>query len=938
MIRLNTLMKGAYAVSALALLPSVLSADAPTNLTGWGFTSDGGFTMSEPVPGTVSLTATSPSTGSGASQVSFRTQFDRIVLTPGDSLTLTGTLEISSSIPDGNAYLGWSWARMGLFDSHDNAGTLASNTWSETDNTGFSGYLLVLPTSSSGANIGWGAGESGAAGGMLKGNTTAWYSQDGGAGLGGAAQSPDTAGIGPGAHNFELRVTRLGSYLTKFDYLFRSTGTDTYILQDTVYDRGVNSDGTPAALAFDSMGFSTSSSSFTDMVLSDVQVTYLSGPSTDPNSLYDFETTDGLDDWFACPAAERVRRTTLSGGTINDLGALAITMPDGFINWGAQLSVPSYSDIYQAIRAAKEASVDLVRYAIRFDVTLLSTNSGGYTGEVNAFAALQSGSHIKQWGTGESEPLTMTWDSDKTGTFTADLSLCEMDMSAATLNFYIGLQADTASAYTVLIDNVRLAELEPTTELRQEVAHKYLNTNVDADGYACPDGMGWAWVSEYPFIYSYDLDAWREPTSEYTFGWLWMSGNFNTGTWFWDYYTEKWFYSDRASWPWAYFHEDDQWVYLADGGFAIVRSYEQTPDALVLNDGVTEVTTANWETRRSEIKELFMEHMYGHIFEEPEIEILSETEWTDNTYYGVKSKVLTVQMTVGENSVTTSMYVDLPLTASEENPMPVIMTKEDLFNWGGTLYDMSQSSRKPYTDLGWAGAGINFTDFAPDSTDARTGLYYDLYGEDADTGALMVWAWCYSRLIDVLEMKAFPEIDLTKIGVTGHSRYGKCSLLAGAFDERITLTAPSHSGSGGTGSFMNWFAGAEPINASAGGSGFWYCPNFQNYKDAPQTLPVDTHLLTCLVAPRGLIQIEGTNDSGTGPKAVQLSYMAAARVYKALGAENMLGIRFRPVGHVGNDGDVISFANFLWFEGTLDEGFNFLPYPIEPEPVVPMFD
>jgi hypothetical protein len=46
-------------------------------------------------------------------------------------------------------------------------------------------------------------------------------------------------------------------------------------------------------------------------------------------------------------------------------------------------------------------------------------------------------------------------------------------------------------------------------------------------------------VSDYPYVYSYDLDGWRGGTADYSYGWLWAYGNVSTGAWFWDFFTEN---------------------------------------------------------------------------------------------------------------------------------------------------------------------------------------------------------------------------------------------------------------------------------------------------------------------------------------------------------------------------------------------------------------
>lgn len=46
-----------------------------------------------------------------------------------------------------------------------------------------------------------------------------------------------------------------------------------------------------------------------------------------------------------------------------------------------------------------------------------------------------------------------------------------------------------------------------------------------------------------------------------------------------------------------------------------------------------------------------------------------------------------------------------------------------------------------------------------------------------------------------------PEIDSSRVGVTGCSRLGKGALAAGLFDTRITVTMPMSSGVQGLGPY-----------------------------------------------------------------------------------------------------------------------------------------
>jgi len=65
---------------------------------------------------------------------------------------------------------------------------------------------------------------------------------------------------------------------------------------------------------------------------------------------------------------------------------------------------------------------------------------------------------------------------------------------------------------------------------------------------------------------------------------------------------------------------------------------------------------------------------------------------------------------------------------------------------------------------------------------------------------MMAWAWgtnLTSRIIDVLESSPELKINTSNIAMTGCSRNGKGAMVAVAFDERIVLTIPQKSSSGG---------------------------------------------------------------------------------------------------------------------------------------------
>src|SRR5574338_1056325 len=64
-----------------------------------------------------------------------------------------------------------------------------------------------------------------------------------------------------------------------------------------------------------------------------------------------------------------------------------------------------------------------------------------------------------------------------------------------------------------------------------------------------------------------------------------------------------------------------------------------------------------------------------------------------------------------------------------------------------------------------------------------------------DWGALRAWAWGASRALDYFETDK--DVDAKQVGIEGHSRYGKASLVAMAYDKRFAIGYISSSGEAG---------------------------------------------------------------------------------------------------------------------------------------------
>lgn len=367
---------------------------------------------------------------------------------------------------------------------------------------------------------------------------------------------------------------------------------------------------------------------------------------------------------------------------------------------------------------------------------------------------------------------------------------------------------------------------------------------------------------------------------------------------------------------------------LAATPVADLPEVKELVDPFKFNDGSRVKTPADWAKRREEIKTLLADYEYGHLPPAPEEMEVSVGEPTPFGDSGAKELPVELTLRQDDRELVLNLRVVLP---SGSDKVPVLI-QPTFINRRNQPVNQELANRFPdpalqVVDRGYAYAEFLAPEVAADNKEqARKSGIYELLGDDINCGGLMAWAWGFHRVIDALE--EIERIDTDKVVVTGHSRYGKAALVAGAFDDRIAVTAPSHSGCGGAAPYRFIYGKSEQLHNVVGAFPYWFQPKFGEFVDHVDQLPFDQHLLLAAVAPRALLSTEGTEDYWINPEGSQLTYLAAKEVYKFLDAEDKISIHFREVGHIPNNGDVLDFADHVFFDKPLDAQFGKLPYPV----------
>jgi len=348
------------------------------------------------------------------------------------------------------------------------------------------------------------------------------------------------------------------------------------------------------------------------------------------------------------------------------------------------------------------------------------------------------------------------------------------------------------------------------------------------------------------------------------------------------------------------------------------------PDPLVTADGKTITTPEQWLQHREAVKHILEHYALGHAPPPPGNvaghELVSRMLADGQTSYRL------VHLTFGPGEkLGFDISIFLPAeTNGIQAPFPVIVQPSfsaisdsppppatNAMASGATTAPAKKSPglRTPNTpevaarqyaealNRGYAIVTFYYQDCGQDGGDYRQTGFFPAY-PDYDWADLRAWAWGMSRCVDYLETQTFA--DKTKLIALGHSRLGKTTLVAGAFDERFALCAPAGSGCAGTGAYRfngKTRGGKEGLEDIVKNFPQWTIPGLADFSNRVERLPFDQHWLIDLVAPRLFIAADGLNDSAASVNALVQSYLAAKPVYALLGVPDHLGINYRPGPH-----------------------------------------
>jgi hypothetical protein len=386
------------------------------------------------------------------------------------------------------------------------------------------------------------------------------------------------------------------------------------------------------------------------------------------------------------------------------------------------------------------------------------------------------------------------------------------------------------------------------------------------------------------------------------------------------------------------------------------------PDVMTMLDGSKVTTSVQWRARREEMKAILEHYELGHA--PPPPGNISGQDIQSRTVLDDAVKYRLVHLKFGPDA---KLGFDIAIfMPAKDGPFPTIINPSFFSTPGiGFTHEASAITNKSgdvsepavtnsaqarllakmpvdpekaargFENLlqrGYAIVTYRYTQCGEDNPNFRTNSFYPAY-PNYDWGVLLGWAWGLSRVVDYLETQPF--VDTNKIIALGHSRLGKLTMVATAFDERISLGAPAGSSGAGTGAYRfcgPGRGGKEGVEDMTRKFPYYFVPRLAEFTGQMEKLPFDAHWFVALTAPRPWISIEGTEDQNCVPNAVKQTVLAAKPVYEFLGVStDRVGVNYEPHRHALTADDwnaVLDFAD-QQLRG-IDHHRRFDQFPPEP--------
>ena len=317
------------------------------------------------------------------------------------------------------------------------------------------------------------------------------------------------------------------------------------------------------------------------------------------------------------------------------------------------------------------------------------------------------------------------------------------------------------------------------------------------------------------------------------------------------------------------------------------------PDALTFLDGSKVQTLADWERRKKEIKNLWCEYFIGHYPEEVPVLLSAEAVKTEKQKDGAMRKRIVLTFDT-PNKKSFEIEVWEP-TGMNRNTSPLFLTqpRDYQIQWA------EEAVKRGYIACLYPGLDTHHNEKDYPDYQNIWRVFKDEYPEAGWASSLGIQAWLASRALDYLLDRNYGyKIDTNAVCIAGHSRYGKQSIYAAAFDERFKTVVARSSGTPTGCSYR--FASRQTFMESVSDDDCpkaWVLDDLSDFYGRENELPVEGNALMATIAPRNLMIHTAYNDGSDPTFGVERNYLSAKKVYEFLGATNNIYLSYRTGQH-----------------------------------------
>lgn len=297
----------------------------------------------------------------------------------------------------------------------------------------------------------------------------------------------------------------------------------------------------------------------------------------------------------------------------------------------------------------------------------------------------------------------------------------------------------------------------------------------------------------------------------------------------------------------------------------------------------------DWENKRKQILRS-MEDVMGRLPDRTDLPAFNMK--ISDSLQGSGYTRYTISLTVAQDEAL-PVYLYVPVRKEQRSKFPAIVALHPTGDQGKRLVD----GDNPLPNRSYARelAGRGYVVIAPDYPSMGDLLDYDFASDRYESGTMKA-IFDHIRCVDFLQ--SLDYVDPERIGVIGHSLGGHNAMFLGAFDTRLKVIVSSC----GWTLFDYYDIGEAGSKKYGGRLGPWaqdrYMPLLRDrYQLDAEKIPFDFDDVMAAIAPRAFFSNSPLNDSNFDVKGVRAGIASAAEVYKFLGAENNLVVRYPQAEH-----------------------------------------